>query len=123
MLRGEYGKLPGEVNEEVRAKAGIAPEDVITCRPADLLEPELEKYKEEFKDIAKSEEDVLSLALFPQVAPKFIANRDKPAAPAAPAATPHGPQRRPGGCTWSISFKSHFLSISHLSPPQGPEPT
>ena len=34
MLRGEYGKLPGQVNEEVRAKAGIAPEDVITCRPA-----------------------------------------------------------------------------------------
>ncbi len=91
MLRGEYGKLPGEVNEEVRAKAGIAPEDVITCRPADLLEPELEKYKDEFKDIAKSEEDVLSLALFPQVAPKFIANRDKPAAPAAPAATPTDP--------------------------------
>ena len=91
MLRGEYGRLPGEVNEEVRAKAGIAPEDVITCRPADLLEPELEKYKEEFKDIAKSEEDVLSLALFPQVAPKFIANRDKPAAPAAPAATPTDP--------------------------------
>ena len=91
MLKGEYGKLPGEVNEEVRAKAGIAPEDVITCRPADLLEPELEKYKEEFKDIAKSEEDVLSLALFPQVAPKFIANRDKPAAPAAPAATSSDP--------------------------------
>ena len=45
MLRGEYGRLPGEVNDEVRAKAGIAPEDVITCRPADLLEPELEKYK------------------------------------------------------------------------------
>ena len=86
MLKGEYGKLPGEVNEEVRAKAGIAPEDVITCRPADLLEPELEKYKEEFKDIAKSEEDVLSLALFPQVAPKFIANRDNPVA--APDAAP-----------------------------------
>ena len=91
MLRGEYGKLPGEVNEEVRAKAGIAPEDVITCRPADQLEPELKKYKEEFKGIAKSEEDVLSLALFPQVAPKFIANRDKPAAPVAPAATPTDP--------------------------------
>lgn len=78
MLRGEYGRLPGEVNNEVRAKAGIAPEDVITCRPADQLEPELEKYKEEFKDIAKSEEDVLSLALFPQVAPKFIDKRDHP---------------------------------------------
>ena len=93
MLRGEYGTLPGEVNNDVRAKAGIAPEDVITCRPADLLEPELEKYKEEFKDIAKCEEDVLSLALFPQVAPKFLDKRDHPekyaeaAAPAAPAKT------------------------------------
>ena len=78
MLRGEYGKLPGTVNEEVRAKAGIKPEDVITCRPADLLEPELPKYREEFKDIAKSDEDVLSLALFPQVAPKFLQWRDGP---------------------------------------------
>ena len=87
MLRGEYGKLPGEVNEEVRAKAGITPEEVITCRPADLLEPELPKYREEFKDIAKSEEDILSLALFPQVAPKFLAWRDGPGTPpqAAPA--------------------------------------
>ena len=76
MLRGEYGKLPGKVNEEVRAKAGIKPEDVITCRPADLLEPELPKYREEFKELARSEEDVLSLALFPQVAPKFINRRN-----------------------------------------------
>ena len=96
MLKGEYGKLPGEVNEEVRAKAGIAPEDVITCRPADLLEPELEKYKEEFKDLAKSEEDVLSLALFPQVAPKFLDRRDHPekyveAAKPEPKATPKTP--------------------------------
>ena len=90
MLKGEYGKLPGEVNEEVRAKAGIAPEDVITCRPADLLEPELEKYKEEFKDIAKSDEDVLSLALFPQVAPKFLAWRDAPHD--EPAKSPEAPK-------------------------------
>jgi len=78
MLRGEYGMLPGEVNEEVRRKAGIAPEEVITCRPADLLPPELPKYREEYKDVAKSEEDVLSLALFPQVAPKFLEYRDRP---------------------------------------------
>ena len=45
MLKGEYGALPGKVNEKVRAKAGIKPDEVITCRPADLLEPELEKYK------------------------------------------------------------------------------
>ena len=78
MLRGEYGKLPGTVNEDVRAKAGITPEEVITCRPADLLEPELPKYREEYKDLAKSDEDVLSLALFPQVAPKFLQWRDGP---------------------------------------------
>ena len=88
MLRGEYGQLPGEVNEEVRAKAGIKPEDVISCRPADLLEPELEKYREEYKDIAKSEEDVLSLALFPQVAPKFLAVRDGAQKEEASAAAP-----------------------------------
>ena len=88
VLRGEYGRLPGEVNEEVRAKAGIKPEDVITCRPADLLEPELEKYKTEYRDLARSEEDVLSLALFPQVAPKFLERRDHSerfAEPAKPA--------------------------------------
>ena len=90
MLRGEYGKLPGTVNEEVRAKTGIKPEDVITCRPADLLEPEVEKYREEFKDIAKSDEDVLSLALFPQVAPKFLAWRDGPHD--EPAKTPEAPK-------------------------------
>jgi len=88
MLRGEYGALPGKVNEEVRAKAGIAPEEVITCRPADLLEPELPKYREEFKEIAKSDEDVLSLALFPQVAPKFLAWRDGPHEAEAPKSEP-----------------------------------
>ena len=88
LLKGEYGKLPGEVSEEVRALAGIKPEDVIACRPADLLEPEVEKYREEFKDIAKSDEDVLSLALFPQVAPKFLAWRDGPHDEAKPAAAP-----------------------------------
>jgi len=77
LLRGEYGLLPGKVNEDVRKKA-IGDGDVITCRPADLIEPELEKYREETKDIAKSEEDVLSYALFPQVAPKFFATRDNP---------------------------------------------
>ncbi|MBQ1848048.1 MAG: pyruvate carboxylase subunit B, partial [Clostridia bacterium] len=49
LLRGEYGKLPGAVNEEVRRMA-IGDEPPVTCRPADLLEPEFEKYKEELKD-------------------------------------------------------------------------
>ena len=79
LLRGEYGMLPGEVNEEVRKKA-IGDDEIITCRPADKLEPELDKYRKEFADITKSDEDVLSCALFPQVAPKFLAERDKPKA-------------------------------------------
>ncbi len=75
LLRGEYGRLPGDVNEEVR-KLAIGDDEVITCRPADLIEPELDKYREECKDFAKSEEDVLSYALFPQVAKKFFDVRD-----------------------------------------------
>ncbi len=77
LLRGEYGQLPAEVNEDVRKKA-IGEDEVITCRPADLIEPELEKYKAEMqeKGIGKCEEDVLSYALFPQVAEKFLRERD-----------------------------------------------
>lgn len=75
LLRGEYGALPAPVNEEVRKKA-IGDEEVITCRPADLLEPELEKYREEIKDHIEKEEDVLSYALFPQVAMKFFESRE-----------------------------------------------
>lgn len=75
LLKGEYGRLPGKVNEEVR-KMAIGDEKVIECRPADLIKPELPKYREETKNIAKSEEDVLSYALFPQVAEKFFAVRD-----------------------------------------------
>ena len=85
LLRGEYGKLPGEVNEEVRKKC-IGDAEVITCRPADLLQPELEKYREEAKDIIRCEEDVLSYALFPQVARKFMEARNNPKPAEAPKA-------------------------------------
>ena len=71
VLRGEYGRLPGPVNEEVRKKA-IGDDPVITCRPADLLEPEVEQIRAEFGSIAKSDEDVLLCALFPKVAPGFL---------------------------------------------------
>ena len=75
LLRGEYGELPGEVNEEIR-KMAIGSDEVISCRPADLLKPELETIKEQYSDIASSEEDILSCAMFPQVAPEFIRKRD-----------------------------------------------
>ena len=80
LLRGEYGRLPAPVNEEVRKKA-LGDAEIITCRPADLIEPELDKYREEVKNVPGfngSEEDVLSYALFPQVATKFFASRLQP---------------------------------------------
>ena len=85
LLRGEYGRLPGQVNEEVRRKA-IGSDTVITCRPADLIKPEMPKYREETKGVATCEEDVLSYALFPQVASTFFAKRGEKAAEADPNA-------------------------------------
>ena len=76
LLRGEYGRLPGKVNEDVRRKA-IGDDKVIICRPADLIKPEMPKYREETKGVATCEEDVLSYALFPQVASTFFAKRNE----------------------------------------------
>ena len=76
-LHGKYGKAPSPVNEEVKHKI-IGDDEVITCRPADLLEPEFEKLKEKYKDIAKCDEDVLSLALFENVALEFLKKKYSP---------------------------------------------
>ena len=70
-LHGKYGQAPAAINQEVKKKI-IGDDEVITCRPADLLEPEFEKLKEKYIDIARSDEDVLSLALFEQVAVDFL---------------------------------------------------
>lgn len=75
LLRGEYGQLPGTVNKKIR-KTAIGDDEVISCRPADLLKPELDKIRLQYSDIAKTEEDLLSCAMFPQVAPDFIRRRD-----------------------------------------------
>ena len=73
-LRGEYGKAPGQVDENLR-KQVLGDEQPVTCRFADLLEPGFEKYKAEIGDLAKTEEDVLSYAAFPQVAEAFLERR------------------------------------------------
>lgn len=74
LLRGEYGKLPGEVNEEVRRKC-IGNDKVITCRFADTLPPELDKLKSEMLQWYQNDEDILTYAMFPKVAPKFFEYR------------------------------------------------
>lgn len=83
VLRGEYGATAAAVNQELQARV-LDGDEPITCRPADLLEPEMERLTEELKTLAKQEniklaeneiEDVLIYALFHQVGIKFLKNR------------------------------------------------
>ena len=74
LLRGEYGKLPAEPDAKIVKKI-VGNESMITCRPADLIEPELENYKKEIAQYITQEEDVLSYALFNQVAINFFKYR------------------------------------------------
>ncbi len=73
-LRGYYGRPPAPVDPEIRQKA-IGDEVPIDCRPADLIPPGMEQARAEIGDLARSEEDVLSYALFPQVARPFLERR------------------------------------------------
>ena len=75
-LHGNYGKSPAPVNEEIRHKI-IGDDEVITHRPADDLKPEFKALKKKYADIAKSDEDVLSIALFGDVAIKYITQRNE----------------------------------------------
>ena len=74
IVRGEYGKTPMPISDEFRKKI-IGDEKPITCRPADNLKPELEKLKGEIAEYIEQDEDVLSYALFDQVAIKFFEKR------------------------------------------------
>lgn len=74
-VRGNYGKAPGPVSEELKAKILRNGEKPITCRPADLIEPGYERIKAECADIARTEEDVLTYAMFPQVGRTFLENK------------------------------------------------
>ena len=74
IVRGEYGRTPVPIDPEFRKKI-IGDDTPIDCRPADLLEPELDKLKKECAEWTEQEEDVLSYAQFGQVAVKFFENR------------------------------------------------
>jgi oxaloacetate decarboxylase alpha subunit len=86
VLKGEYGVTPAPVNAELQARV-LEGAEAITCRPADLLEPELDKLTEELKGLAAEKsiklaadevDDVLTYALFPQIGLKFLENRGNP---------------------------------------------
>ncbi len=74
VLAGEFGETVKPFNQEVQKKA-IGDTKPITCRPADLIPPQLDKFREECGEWMKQDEDVLSYALFPQVATEFFKYR------------------------------------------------
>lgn len=76
-LHGLYGKAPAEIDKEVLHKI-IHDDPVITYRPADDIPPQFEKLKQQYKDLVKCDEDVLSIALFEQVAIKFLTQKYAP---------------------------------------------
>ncbi len=76
-VKGFYGQSPAPISEEIKETI-IGDAEVITVRPADLLAPQLPAFREEIAEYAKSEEDVLMYALFPQQAQDFLGRREDP---------------------------------------------
>ena len=74
LVHGDYGRTPAPISEEFTKKI-LGDEKPITCRFADTLEPEMDKLRAEAAKWVQQEEDVLTYAMFPQVAPKFFEKR------------------------------------------------
>lgn len=108
-LKGLYGKPTTDINKDVSRKA-IGDEEVVACRPADLLEPELDKLTRELGERAKSAEDILSYAMFPSVALEFFEQREKGALqpePLIPVAVANGHPARPHMAPSEFNIKVH----------------
>jgi len=115
---GKYGKLPAPIDPDLLAKVSKE-EEVIDCRPADLLEPEWDRVVKECEGKCSSESDMLSYALFPKVALQFFDDREKgvkpaqptPAAP-APAAQAAAPAPAGGGsATYTVNVNGQAFSV------------
>ncbi|EGK5715881.1 biotin/lipoyl-binding protein, partial [Salmonella enterica] len=127
ILKGEYGHTPVPVNAALQARVleGGAP---VTCRPADLLKPELAELEANVRRQAQEKgitlagnaiDDVLTVALFPQIGLKFLENRNNPAAfeplPQAEAAQPVAKAEKPaasGIYTVEVEGKAFVVKVS-----------
>jgi oxaloacetate decarboxylase alpha subunit len=144
VLKGEYGATAIPVNAELQARV-LEGAEPITCRPADLLDPELEQQTAELTRIAKEKnirladdvvDDVLTYALFPQIGLKFLENRDNPAAfepapwdepePEPAAAAPAGSTGGAGIYSVRVNGKSFTVEVAEsgqlsVGGPSGPK--
>ncbi len=123
VLKGEYGAAPAPFNKELQARVLDGAEPV-TCRPADLIEPEVDKLSAELKSLAAEKnislakdeiDDVLTYALFPQIGLKFLENRNNPDAfepvPTGKTVTKAAPGE-PEVYTVSVSGQSYVVEVS-----------
>jgi oxaloacetate decarboxylase alpha subunit len=123
ILKGEYGAAPAPFNKELQARV-LDGAEAVTCRPADLLEAEMDKLTAELKGIAKEKgiklaadeiDDVLTYALFPQIGLKFLENRGNPAAFEAAPTGKEAPARdagKPEVYTVEVGGKSYVVQVN-----------
>ncbi|WP_152207098.1 sodium-extruding oxaloacetate decarboxylase subunit alpha [Marinobacter changyiensis] len=127
ILKGEYGSAPAPFNKELQERV-LEGKEVITCRPADLIEPEMDKLTEELTKLAEEKgikladqkvDDVLTYALFPQIGLKFLENRGNPDAfepvpTAEDAATGKAPAKKAGPETYTVTVdnKEYVVAVT-----------
>lgn len=103
-LQGRYGAAPGQVNEAIR-KLAIGDVEVITCRPADLLGDELDKLRGEIEGLVKSDEDVLTYAMFPEIGKTWLQERAAGRLKPEPLLPPGASQQESAPHTAADEFK------------------
>ncbi|ERI51376.1 oxaloacetate decarboxylase [Pseudomonas sp. EGD-AK9] len=133
VLKGEYGAAPAPFNAELQARV-LDGAEAITCRPADLLDAEMDKLTAELKGIAQEKgiklvadeiDDVLTYALFPQIGLKFLENRGNPAAfEPAPTGkeTPAREAGKPEVYTVEVNGKSFVVQVGEGGDIEGIKP-
>jgi oxaloacetate decarboxylase (Na+ extruding) subunit alpha len=125
ILKGEYGAAPAAFNKELQERV-LDGKEPVTCRPADLLDPEMDRLTEELDKIAEEKgirlsenkiDDVLTYALFPQIGLKFLENRDNPDAfepvPTADVAV-SAPAKQGGPETYTVEVngKKYVVAVN-----------
>ena len=124
ILKGEYGAAPAPMNKELQERV-LDGKEVVTCRPADLIDPEMDKLTDELKKLADEKgfklagqevDDVLTYALFPQIGLKFLENRGNPDAfepvPSAGDVAPAKKSEGPETYTVDVNGKKFVVAVS-----------
>jgi len=132
VLKGEYGAAPAPFNADLQARV-LEGEEAIVCRPADLLDNEVEKLTNELLELAKEKnirladdviDDVLTYALFPQIGLKFLENRDNPDAfePVPTGNEIVGGAVGPQAYTVEVNGKSYVVQVNEGGDIEGLKP-